>query len=87
MGPLDLCQQFGARHMLRKLLGSRMGPPVTIHRLVFCVIVVALVCNRLSPRVLVAVACSSLLLMQSVEYSETCVGHVVAQAKINNSVS
>ena len=74
--------------MLRKLFGSHMGPPVSIHRLVFYVIVVILVFNQLFPRVFDAVACSiCLLLMQSVEYSETCVGHVVAQAKFIKSVS
>ena len=74
--------------MLRKLFGSHMGPPVSIHRLVFYVIVVTPVLDHSFPRVCDAVACSiCLLLMQSVEYSETCVGHVVAQAKINKSVS
>ena len=74
--------------MLRKLFGSHLGPPVSIHRLVFYVIVVTLVFDHLFPRVFDAVACSiCLLLMQSVEYIETCAGHVVAQAKINKSVS
>ena len=68
MAPLNLCQQFGARNMLRKLFGSHMGPPVSIHRLVFYVIVVTPVLDHSFPRVFDAVACSiCLLLMQSVE--------------------